>query len=373
MSSIAPDVNIGLLTLVGPITQVMINEMKLDTSPLSAAFGPRTTLPSIISNKITEDTASNTCTYRGIQYRLVDVQISSPIHNGYNLPGTNERSQAELILTFYKASTNPDAFAACILVLPIYITPYTPTYDIYLSQIIVGDTQQASYANLQSLFYSNPPGIPQVSFTYKSVFQSTINQRDFRNTNIYVVVFPRGIHTSQATYNSLLGRISGGLPLYSMPASVLNGDTGVVSSYSNKDGAYVPSVINSTGTLPINQYNVTTQPFSNIFQYFLSPPKFSTMSSSSAHCILPSQYKCMPLQSINKNNINFVKGTCDQGTVVKDVAAMNNKLKPATANGLPPMTDTINYEDVVKTILFYPIVIIVVGYILKKLSENPDE
>jgi hypothetical protein len=81
----------------------------------------------------------------------------------------------------------------------------------------------------------------------------------------------------------------------------------------------------------------------------------------------------MPLQSINKNNINFVKGTCDQGTVVKDVAAMNNKLKPATANGLPPMTDTINYEDVVKTILFYPIVIIVVGYILKKLSENPDE
>lgn len=377
MSSITPDVNIGFLTLTGSITQVALDTVKISAPPLSVSFGPRTTIPGIVSNKI-DDTVSNTCTYRGIQYNLVDIQICSPIHTGYNLPGISEQPIAELVLTFYKLGTGGgtkiDAgYTACILALPIYISSIS-RYDTYLMQIVKPDTQKASFATLKSLFYNDPPLTKiQTSFAYKTLFQSLSSQNIYTDHQLYVVVFPNGIHTTQDIYNLLLQKIGNHLVQYGISASVLNGDTRVVNNYTNNAGTYVPSQWTDSGILPSNQFNVTTQPFTSVFEYFLSPPKLPPNAKGDpSYCVTPSQYKCMPLNSINgnSNNIDFIKGECNANTVVDDIAGMSTKLKSSVMS-IP--SKEYNGKDIgviIGATVGFIVVGGILGFVLMKITEN---
>jgi len=370
MSSIGPDINLGFLTLAGTITQQLLNTVQLREAPLSVSFGPRTTPPGLVSNKI-DDTVSNTCTYRGIKYNLVDIQICAPIHKSYNLPGNREIPVAELILTFYKSGSQP-GYAACLLSLPIFISSIAQ-YDTYIRQLIIQPADKTTYGTLQTLFYSDPPLTPQTSFGYKTLVQSeSANGNNYTDHMLYVLVFPNGIHTTQDIYNSLLQKIGKVLPTYSLSASVLNGDTKVVYDYTTKNGAYSPSNTNYAGMIKVSQFNITTQPFGSVYEYFLYPPKLPPgVKGGPSHCIAPSQYKCMPLQSI-KGAVDFTKGACTAKTVTDDIAEMSNKLKP-TQNNLPP-----NTENNTNNILIYIAVVIgfiVIGgilvFIISSIIANP--
>jgi len=59
-----PDVNTGFIQLVGPIQQADLNNITVKSYPLSISFAPRTTVPTLMGNRIDEST-ENTCTYRG--------------------------------------------------------------------------------------------------------------------------------------------------------------------------------------------------------------------------------------------------------------------------------------------------------------------
>jgi hypothetical protein len=72
------DVNTGFIQLVGPIQQQDLNTITVKSYPLSISFAPRTTVPTLLGNRIDEST-ENTCTYRGQRFSLVDVQLVSSV------------------------------------------------------------------------------------------------------------------------------------------------------------------------------------------------------------------------------------------------------------------------------------------------------
>jgi hypothetical protein len=81
---------------------------------------------------------------------------------------------------------------------------------------------KSSYASFHRLFYSDPPStIQQTSYTYKSLVQSIDDFGDITDHKMYVVVFPNGIHTSQATFNALTAKMGGQLLEYLLPTNAI--------------------------------------------------------------------------------------------------------------------------------------------------------
>jgi hypothetical protein len=130
------DVNSGFIELVGPIQQPDLNNITVKSYPLSISFAPRTTIPTLLGNRIDEST-ENTCTYKGKRFSLVDVQICSVTNKGYILPGETNRPVAELIISF-SANKPPGDLAelsGILLCVPIYDTGNVGHSD-YLNQLI---------------------------------------------------------------------------------------------------------------------------------------------------------------------------------------------------------------------------------------------
>lgn len=141
------DVNTGIIELVGPINHTELQSIENRGSPFSISFAPRTTVPSLIGNRI-EETSENTITIKGDRYSLVDVQICSSLHKGYILPFMNEAPIAELILSF-TPKTIPSSLqqlSGALLCIPIYDTGF-PNHNQYLSQLIHSDAPSCNYTN----------------------------------------------------------------------------------------------------------------------------------------------------------------------------------------------------------------------------------
>jgi len=151
-----PDVNTGFIQLVGPILQQDLNSITVKSYPLSIAFAPRTTPPTLIGNRIDEST-ENTCTYKGNRFTLVDTQICSVMNKGYQLPGNKNEPQAELIMSFSanSAASSLSQLSGILLCVPIYAGE--PTHDEYLNQVIMGEPPSCKYTTQQSMEYSGTP------------------------------------------------------------------------------------------------------------------------------------------------------------------------------------------------------------------------
>ena len=137
--------------------------------PLSISFAPRTTVPTLQGNIIIDstDTSTNTCTYKGNVYKLVDIQICAVMNEGYRYIGTTTPPVAELIITFapnqHLASTNTmDGILLCV---PIYDTG-VPNHNEYLMQLID--------PNMPSCNYTNHPGTQYTGGTYKQGDNSSL-------------------------------------------------------------------------------------------------------------------------------------------------------------------------------------------------------
>ena len=141
------DVNTGFIQLVGPIQQQDLNTITVRSYPLSISFAPRTTIPSLIGNRIDEST-ENTCSYKGQRFSLVDVQICSVTNKGYTLPGQTNEPVAELILSFSANSTQEvSSLSGILLCVPIYDSG-NPGHAEYLNQLIDPSIPSCNYTHL---------------------------------------------------------------------------------------------------------------------------------------------------------------------------------------------------------------------------------
>lgn len=132
------DVTTGFVTIQGPIQQSDLNGITVKTQPLTTAFSPRTSEPTLFNKNYIDDTQGSTCLYKATRYNLSDIQLVAPIHTGFTLPGQKQTPKAELVLSF---SANASAgFAGILLCVPIYDSGATH-HDAYLNQLI--DTSAA--------------------------------------------------------------------------------------------------------------------------------------------------------------------------------------------------------------------------------------
>ena len=146
------DVNTGFIQLSGPILQTDLNSITVKSYPLYTSFAPRTTVPSLIGNRIDETTTTdNTCTYKGKKFNLLDVQICSVMHKGYVLPGQTTTPVAELILTYSPNSSASDRndLSGILLCVPIYDSG-TPHHDEYMNQLIDPSMSSCNYTALDA-------------------------------------------------------------------------------------------------------------------------------------------------------------------------------------------------------------------------------
>ena len=148
------DVNTGFIQLVGPIQQQDLNAITIKSYPLSISFAPRTTIPSLIGNRIDEST-ENTCSYKGQRFSLVDVQFCSVINKGYILPGQTNEPVAELVLSFSanKSAQDLSALSGILLCVPIYDSGNLSHAD-YLNQLIDPSVPSCNYTHLVGSDYS---------------------------------------------------------------------------------------------------------------------------------------------------------------------------------------------------------------------------
>ena len=180
------DVNTGFIQLVGPILQQDLNSITVKSYPLSISFAPRTTIPTLVGNRIDEST-ENTCTFRGQRFSLVDVQICSVANQGYTLPGQTDKPVAELILSFSANSPAQDlsGLSGILMCVPIYDSG-APSHSAYLEQIIDpsipscdythlvgsdyegGDYQQLPNSSLSSCVKSCCGDVNCLAYTYKT-------------------------------------------------------------------------------------------------------------------------------------------------------------------------------------------------------------
>jgi hypothetical protein len=160
------DVNTGFIQLIGPIQQQDLNTITIKSYPLSISFAPRTTVPTLIGNRIDEST-ENTCTYRGQRFSLVDVQICTPVSKGYTLPGQTNEPVAELLLSFSanKAAEDLSSLSGIILCVPIYDSG-APRHADYLNQLID--------PNIPSCNYTHSVGTDYTGSDYNNIPNSTL-------------------------------------------------------------------------------------------------------------------------------------------------------------------------------------------------------
>lgn len=161
------DVNTGFIQLVGPIQQQDLNTITVKSYPLSISFAPRTTIPSLMGNRIDEST-ENTCTYRGQRFSLVDVQICSQVSKGYVLPGQTTQPVAELVLSFSanNAAQSLSSLSGILMCVPIYDSG-NPSHADYLNQLIDPDVPSCNYTHLVGSDYKGGDykNMPNTSLT----------------------------------------------------------------------------------------------------------------------------------------------------------------------------------------------------------------
>lgn len=393
-----PDVNTGFIELIGPIQQPDLTEITVKSYPLSISFAPRTTIPTLIGNRIDEST-ENTCTYKGKRFSLVDVQICSVTNKGYLLPGQTKPPVAELILSFSANNSANDLseLSGTILCVPIYDSG-TPSHSEYLNQIIdpifpsckyttepnssysgqayqtlnnqtlsnciasacsdqktlaytysngkcmlydtvpqinkntngaisgtvnhnvsndvrgalstcdinqnksKGNEKQSKVPTLESIFYSWNGDTSQSSIAYKTCFETFDRNSNVTSRSLYVVVFPNGIHLTQAAFQQLLIQLNGTLPSYMIPPAIRGGEVTLRSYRFNNDGEKVPTITSQDGIIYSTPISSCTDDFKFRFEYFTLPPRLpiSKIQPDSDKCpyYKTTEYKCVPFNQL---------------------------------------------------------------------------
>jgi hypothetical protein len=428
------DVNTGFIQLVGPIQQQDLNNIIVKSYPLSLSIAPRTTIPTLIGNRIDEST-ENTCTYKGKRFNLIDVQICSVTNKGYILPGNTNQPVAELILSFATSGSSDLAnLSGILLCIPIYDSG-NPNHNEYLKQLIDPNIPSCNYTHnigteytdtkyknipdstlssciktccddvnclsytyktgtcylnnsisalnknadkssisgtvnhnelnknitssscsiktnntdkkaivptLETIFYSSQNDTTQTSIAYKSCFETIDENNSPISRSLYIVVFPNGIHLTQADYQQLLLQMNGTLQSYMIPPVIRGGDSTLRSYRFDDNGNKVPTILSQDGIIYATPISSCTDEFKNRFEYFTLPPRLPSLTSKLNNEQCPyyktTQYKCVPFNQLRDLSGQYVipgNKTLDTILYEQQKAQLQNKdLNIETKNGL---------------------------------------
>jgi hypothetical protein len=368
------DVNTGLIQLVGPISTPDLKTITVDHAPLRVSFGPRSTAPSLIGNRI-DDISQNTCTYHHTKFTLVDIQIVSPIHTGYNLPGNTDTPQAEFVLSF--SSNSPASSLATpsgvLICFPIHVSN-PASHDAYLDMVIQHDSTVAVVPTLESIFYE------QTSFGYRTCFETVDGEHTVHSNSLFINVYPNGIHLSPSTYQQLFSLLQQQLPTYQVPPGLRGGDATVRSYQMDDDGNKTPTRIDTDGVMYFSPLSTCTDDFKNRFEYFtkavssMAGSNTSSKVGGSGSCPTVKQYKCVPFDQLRDANGGYVKvsdGTClddmiKNGTLPSSSDSSDNTEKSSTSTGL----SVAQIEELVGGIAAGVVLIGIGLYVASKLSKD---
>jgi hypothetical protein len=128
-----------------------------NSHPVTISFAPRSTAPQLEGNIIIDSTdiSTNTCTYKGNVYELVDIQICSVMNRGFQYAGDTSRPVAELIITFAPKQNlaGTKVMDGILLCVPIYDSG-APNHNDYLTQLIDPNMPACNYTNNPGKVYT---------------------------------------------------------------------------------------------------------------------------------------------------------------------------------------------------------------------------
>jgi hypothetical protein len=137
--------NTGFVHFAGPIQPSELQAITVSSYfPLTFSFAPRTTIPTMIASNQIDENFGTTCIYQGKYYYMINVQVCSPLHKGFKLPGETQTPVAECILTYMPWPK--EGLSGIVLCFPIYDSG-TPVYDGYLDQIVNDTEISCGYEN----------------------------------------------------------------------------------------------------------------------------------------------------------------------------------------------------------------------------------
>jgi hypothetical protein len=174
-------------------------------------------------------------------------------------------------------------------------------------------TRSAITPTLQSLFYSSKSNaLPQTSLAYVTTFNTVNGNNQITATkNLYIVVFPVGIHITSAAYQQLILQmrskdpsITTALRPYYVPLRIRNYENTLKSFTINSSGNKVPVTTSNKGEISIYQISNCDPTFKNRFEWFTNPPLVQNKSSKSFNSekcpyYKTSQYKCVPFNQLH--------------------------------------------------------------------------
>lgn len=275
--------NSGFIEITGSL--LSINTIKLDSYPVTLNIAPRTTVPDIVGNRINESTVtSSTCRdLNGNTFTLNDIQICSVTNKGYS----QNKPDAELIVSFL-ANSKADTLGVLLCVY-IYDSGHDSNAD-YISQL--WNTQDTTkIVTLESIFKTQ-------SFGYKTCFETIDDNKVIDSKNLYVVVFPDGIHLTSKNYQKLLDTI-GDLVPYRVPPAIRGGEYTVRNYKFNNKGKKIVTGTNKDGIIYSTPISSCSKEFKDRFYYFLKPPDIpKTGSTDKCTYYNTNQYKCVPFDKL---------------------------------------------------------------------------
>jgi len=372
------DVNTGFIQLIGPIAQADLKHITHPNYPLSISFAPRSTIPTMMDNRIDESTGGNTCTYNGTKFSLVDVQIAAPTNKGYILPGMTETPVAELILSFNtSANANPannlQSLTGILLCVPIYNTG-VQQYDGYLTSIVNPNVATREVPTLESVFYGWDGDTAQTSFGYQTCFETITAAKTPSSKSLYVFVFPHGIHMAADVYQKLLQKMRGTLTSYMVPPAIRGADATLRSYTFDNEGNKVTNTTSADGIIYTVPLSTCTEEFKNRFEYFSLPPRLAG-SKRSKHATAgqcpyyqTTQYKCMPFNQLTDLSGAYVKpGNKSLDTILQE----QNRIIGSSANDKPSALTTEDLEIYGGSIIGGLILLVIVAKVTSWLANRP--
>jgi len=242
-------------TLSGPLTELLLKPIAVNSPPFLGSFAPRTVAPKLLESGKINEGPGNSIDVNDNRYELWDVGIIQTIHKGFLFPD-QQASQwnqvAELMIAFLTMKKGGPF--ATIINLPIYATANTSSYSAYLDQLY-DPTKPA--ANLQTLFLKEEGDTAQKSISYIFCLQGS---------NIQVILFPRGIQIPSYNWQKIMNIIKTlNTPYFPLPELLAP----------------------------------TCQEFRTRFQYFTKPISITgKFDTGSCPAYKTNQYKCVPFDRI---------------------------------------------------------------------------
>lgn len=366
-------VQTGIIQLAGPITITQLNDIKVNGSPFTASFAPRTTAPTLVGNVVNE-TSDNTILYKGIKYQLIGgVQICTPTSTGYQLPGRTLTSSLELIIPFVNLQVIGTYPTCILLIVPIYNSSFS-FHAGYLQQLINTDTYPA--AALQTVFFENEGDTSQVSMAYNTCIDMSNAEGQYANSNMRCYYFPEGINLTGQDFQTIQGLLTQNgantIPSFFLPPVLLNNGMNTVTAFTISDvGQKIPTETSTSGTLYLSRLSISSSEFTKQFQYFDKP---IALSSSTFQKTCPyyttQQYKCTPFNRLRDLSGNMV---VSNGATLEKILQQQDSASANLATGSLSTADMGEAIGITAAIIAGIGIFTIIGkYFMNKLREPPS-